>query len=66
MDFEKLEQLCNKHDITIAQLERKLDFGNGTIRLWRTRQPLAINVKKVADFFGVQMEELLKEDNDER
>lgn len=65
MDFEKLEKLCEERGITIAQLERRMDFGNGTIRLWKTRQPLAINVKKVTDFFGIPMEALMKDSDDE-
>lgn len=66
MNFEKLEQLCAENDITLTQLERKLDLGNGTIRLWKNRKPLFENVAKVAKFFGVPMESLLKETNDDR
>lgn len=51
--------LCNKHGETLASLERKLIFGNGTIRKWDGATPSGDKLAKVADFFGVSIDYLL-------
>ena len=36
---ERIRQLCARNDISIAALERQLNFGNGTIGRWSTASP---------------------------
>lgn len=50
---KRIEKLCSAKNITIAELERKLDFGNGTIRRWEKSFPSVDKLAKVADFFNV-------------
>lgn len=56
---EKIKMLCDKHGITIASLERTLNLGNGTIRRWATTSPSVDNLKLVADYFRVSIDELI-------
>lgn len=61
--------LCTKKPTSIAKLERALGIGNGTIGRWDKSSPSVENVQKVAEYFGVTVDELLSpnafKDNDE-
>lgn len=59
MLFEKITTLCKDKKITIAKLERECAMGNGTVRGWKNSSPSVENLKKVADYFGVNVDELL-------
>ena len=59
---EKIKALCDSHDLTFAALERRLDFGNGTIRKWDNATPSGDKLVKVADFFSVSVDYLLGRD----
>lgn len=56
---EKVKYLCETHELTFAALERRLDFGNGTIRKWDNATPSGDKLAKVADFFNVSVDYLL-------
>ena len=62
---EKVKALCEAHELTFAALERRLDFGNGTIRKWDNATPSGDKLAKVADFFDVSVDYLLGRDADE-
>lgn len=70
MILANIKRLCANENITLAALERKLDIGNGVIARWDGRfgEPEAKGfprvdiLKKVADYFGVTIDDLLKED----
>ena len=32
--LDRIKELCDARGETLASLERKMDFGNGTIRRW--------------------------------
>lgn len=66
MIFENIEALCKKNGTNIARLEREVGLANATIRRWTNSSPTVENLKLVADFFGVSMDELLKEANNEQ
>lgn len=57
--LDRILQLCDKEKIKIAQLERELGFGNGTIKRWAGSYPGADKVLKVANHFGVTTDYLL-------
>lgn len=59
---EKVKALCDEHGMTFAGLERRLDFGNGTIRKWDNATPSGDKLAKVADFFLVSVDYLLGRD----
>lgn len=56
---ENVKELCRKNNITFAQLERELGFGNGTIRKWAGASPSVDRLEKVADYFKVSTDQLL-------
>lgn len=62
MLFRKIKRLCGEKGITISALEKRLGFGNATIRGWETSSPTVEKLKLVADFFGVKIDELLSPD----
>lgn len=62
MIYKNVLALCEKHGITVGGLERALGLGNATIRGWQTSSPRVSTVKVVAEYFGVTVDELLKED----
>lgn len=55
---ERIRQLCSQNNISIAALERQLNFGNGTIGRWNTASPTIERLGKVADYFGVSVDYL--------
>lgn len=59
--FENVSRLCEERNITFAALEREIGLGNGSIWKWgnRTKSPNVIAVKRVADYFGVTVDDLL-------
>lgn len=54
--------MCASRGISVYRLEHDLKFANGTIRKWRDAIPRADKLKAVADYFGVTMDDLLKEE----
>ena len=56
---QKIEELCNKKNITFYNLEQALGFGNGTIRRWNNNIPKTDRLTKVADYFDVSIDYLL-------
>lgn len=63
MILDNIRILCKKKGISIAKLENTLGFGNATIRGWGTSSPNVDNLKKVADYFGTTVDDLLHEQN---
>ena len=59
VNFEKIRELATQRNLTIKELEAKVGFSNGTIGKWKTASPQVCNIAKVAQFFGVPIEELL-------
>ena len=61
MILKKIDELAKQHDMSITALEKKLSFGNGTIRSWGKCSPSIEKLKKVADYFGVTVDYFLEE-----
>ena len=62
MLMENISELCKSRRITFAELERSTGLGNGTVRRWNEMNPRVDKLKLVADFFGVTIDELLKDE----
>jgi transcriptional regulator with XRE-family HTH domain len=54
------------HGITISKLETEMAFGSSTIRKWAASAPSVNKLKKVADYFGVTVDELLKDETKQK
>lgn len=61
---EKIRSLCQEHGTSFWALERELGIGNGVIARWSRSSPRVETVKLVADYFGVTVDELLKDGQD--
>ncbi|MCX7772099.1 MAG: helix-turn-helix transcriptional regulator [Clostridia bacterium] len=61
----KIKELCDNAGTTIAAVERELDLGKGLIRTWDRGSPRYENIRKVADYFGVGVEEITGEDSND-
>lgn len=57
--LEKIKSLANENNITISELEKKTNLGNGTISRWDKRTPGVDKIQKVADYFDVSTDYLL-------
>ena len=53
-----IDRIKAKTDLKLAQIERELDFGNGTMRKWDTSLPSFDKVIAVADLIGVSTDYL--------
>lgn len=60
MIFSNIESRCAERGINISQLERNVGLANATIRRWANSSPTVENLKKVADYFGCTIDELLE------
>jgi len=59
--YERIQEICNSKGITVKKLERDLEFSNSTIRKWKTSSPSIENLKKVADYFCITVDELISD-----
>ena len=55
--------ICVKNGISISKLEKILGLGNGSISRWGKVSPNVLAVKKIADYFGVTVDDLLSDGN---
>lgn len=62
MITEKISMLCAEENISIAQLEKKLGLGNGTIGKWNNANPSLRKASMVAKYFGISIDELISDD----
>lgn len=61
MIYKKISTLCKENKISIARLEKEVGIGNGTIGRWEKSSPTVENLKKVADYFGVTVNDLISQ-----
>lgn len=61
MIYGKIKALCKKSGISIHKLEMECGIGNGIIHRWKSSTPSLGNLQKVAQYFDVSIEFLLKE-----
>ncbi|RBS30084.1 hypothetical protein EB14_02411 [Enterococcus faecium] len=59
MLLDRVKLLANEKKMTVAELERKLNFAQGSISKWSKQSPSSERLQKVADFFDVSADYLL-------
>lgn len=64
MVADNIRALCKERKISLFALEKAVGLGNGTIGKWNYASPRADGLKRVADYFGVPVDALLKEGGD--
>lgn len=58
--FQRIQNLCSEHRITINKLESELGFAPSTIQKWKTSaSPSVQKVKSVATYFHVSLDYLI-------
>ena len=62
MNVERIRELCKERGTNIMRMEQTLGFGNGTVNRWGKNEPSVTKVKAVAEFLGVTVDELLKDE----
>lgn len=60
MIYQNIEEKCRERGISISALEKAVGLGNATIKGWNEANPRVDTLKRVADFFEVTVDELLK------
>lgn len=65
MVYENVKRLADEMGISIAAIERECGLGNATIKGWQLSSPSAKNLKKVAEFLGKSMEDLMTDPDPE-
>lgn len=64
MIYENIKRIADAKGVTIYRIERDAKIANGIIAKWgktATQEPSATNLKKVADYLEVDMNELLED-----
>jgi hypothetical protein len=61
--FSNISKLCITENIFISNLEDELGFGRGSIYKWDVNKPSVDKVAKVAQYFGVSVDSLIKDNN---
>lgn len=66
MLYDNVKKLCEEKGVSILSLEKALGFPRSSICKWNDNEPGIRKVQKVADFLGVSIEELLKDEQKEK
>ena len=56
--LDRIKALASSQQMSLAELERKLGFSNGSMRKWGTSTPSLDKVEKVANYFNVSLDYL--------
>lgn len=62
MVFKNISAKCAEKGISVYQLEKSCGLGNGAIGKWKDASPSVNNLKKVAEYLGCTIDELVKEE----
>lgn len=60
--YANIKTLCERNGISVSFLERELEFPRGSIYKWDENEPGVSRVQKVANYFNITIEELLRKD----
>ena len=56
---DRIKELANQRKVSVAELERALGFGNGSISKWNKQSPSTEKLKQVADYFQGSLDYLV-------
>ncbi len=57
--LKNIRRLCLEKDVSVADVERALGFGKGTIYKWKKSSPRLSSILRVAEYFGVTLDEIV-------
>lgn len=61
---DRIKELSSQRKVSVAELERTLGFGNGSISKWNKQSPSTEKLMKVANYFNVSTDYLLGRSDD--
>lgn len=61
MIYDNIKSVAEKKGMSIAEIEKKAQIGNGTIGRWRKSFPNVDSVVKVAKVLNVSVNTLIRE-----
>lgn len=61
--IEAIKKYCSKQGISISDVEKALGFSNSAIYRWDVNAPSVEKVRRVADYLGVTVNDLLDYDD---
>lgn len=61
--YDNVKKLCEEKGVSILSLEKALGFPRSSICKWNDNEPGIRKVQKVAEYLGVSIEKLLREDD---
>lgn len=61
MIYDNIKRACKKNGVAIRKLESDLDLSQGSVCKWNSVSPSVASIKKVADYLGVTVDELISE-----
>lgn len=59
--LDNIKRLCREHKTNITNMEKEVGLGFGTVYKWGKVSPSVDNLKLVADYFGVTIDQLMDE-----
>ena len=62
--YQRIKDLSNSRNLSVRELEKQLNFSNGTLNKWDSKAP-SEKLEQVADYFGVSVDYLLGRDGNE-
>ena len=62
--YDNVKKLCEEKGVSILSLEKALGFPRSSICKLNDNEPGIRKVQKVAEYLGVSIEELLREDDE--
>ena len=64
--YNRIKELANEKHVSLAQIERTLDFSNGVISSWKKSNASQDKIIKVANYFNVSTDYLLGRTNNRK
>lgn len=61
--YEKVMRLIKKKHPKMREFEREAHIGHATIPKWKTHSPNIKSLRKIADYFNVDVSELIGDDD---
>ena len=61
MLYENIKKLCTDKGISVNQVEKELGFARSSFSKWSKLSSSVVSLKKVADFLGVTVDELISD-----
>lgn len=61
--YLRVKELATQRKVSLAQIERDLNFSNGIISTWKNRNASQDKIESLANYFGVTTDYLLGKTN---